>query len=169
MDSECHRRYCYSKIGLRMHHGAGTILGTFLVGEFIMGESLAIKNSCFMWLCIKTRFTLGKTCRRKGFIGPGICSLCHEAEETLNHMLGSCKFFHTSWNEMCWTLQLQSSWKQEQFVDNIKHWFALNGKQKFMISFLLWEVWKARNACIFQDTITPPFRVCIRTLASFKD
>lgn len=57
--------------------------------NLIWGSHFALKISCFMWLYIKKNIHTWKNLQKKGFIGPGICYLCHEVEETLNHLFGS--------------------------------------------------------------------------------
>ena len=53
---------------------------------------LPLKTVIFSWLLLAERILTWNMLQRKGFEGPGICSLCHDAEESITHMMINCSF-----------------------------------------------------------------------------
>jgi hypothetical protein len=48
------------------------------------------KVTLFLWLVLHSSILTWDNLTKRGFVGPSICILCGEAEETLNHLLNTC-------------------------------------------------------------------------------
>ena len=51
-----------------------------------------LKTVIFTWLLLAEHILTWNMLQRKGFEGPGICSLCHDAEECITHLMIECPF-----------------------------------------------------------------------------
>jgi hypothetical protein len=50
------------------------------------------KVSTFLWLLVQNRILTWDNLRKKGFIGPSMCPLCMQQEESMEHLLNQCPF-----------------------------------------------------------------------------
>ena len=61
---------------------------------------LPLKTVIFSWLLLDERIFTWNMLQRKGFEGPGICSLCHDVEENITHMMINCSFSVQVWKHI---------------------------------------------------------------------
>ena len=54
----------------------------------------------FSWLLLGKRILTWNMLQRKGFEGPGICSLCQDAEESITHLMIDCPFSVLVWKHI---------------------------------------------------------------------
>jgi hypothetical protein len=94
---------------------------------------------------------------RKGFVGPSRCNLFHETEETLNHLLGNCKFMMQLW-DLGATKFRRTDLKKDNVIEMVEFWrnnpsknSLINISWEIFPRILMWNVWKERNRRIFKD------------------
>jgi hypothetical protein len=55
------------------------------------------KIICFIWLCLKDQILTSANFRKRGGIGPVVCSLCFQDDETIDHL-----FIHYEYTQIIW-------------------------------------------------------------------
>lgn len=87
----------------------------------------------------------------KGFIGPSCCFLCGMEDETMNHLLNSCKLVASVWD---WMEEIfrQTDHSRESIQDTVSRWRVKYARHEIVnliwclgTGFLVWMVWKERN------------------------
>jgi hypothetical protein len=58
------------------------------------------KVICFMWLCLKDSILTGANYKKRGGIGPVVCSICLQDDETTEHLLIHCEVTKNIWKEI---------------------------------------------------------------------
>ena len=61
---------------------------------------LPLKTVIFSWLLLAERILTWNMLQRKGFEGPGICSLCHAAGENITHLIIDYPFTVLVWKHI---------------------------------------------------------------------
>jgi len=114
------------------------------------------KVTLFLWLVLHSSILTWDNLMKRGFVGPSICILCGEAEETQNHILNTFPFTAQVWDQavliMCTSDRNRDSiqgtltnWRDEAFQSPI-----LNRIWQLIPGFILWQTWKERNRRIFK-------------------
>jgi exonuclease III len=57
------------------------------------------KVSTFLWLIIHNRALTWDNLRKRGFIGPSLCVLCCQHEETKEHLFNGCQYSQRVWDQ----------------------------------------------------------------------
>jgi len=60
-----------------------------------------LKLILFLWLILKNKVLTGENFRIRGGIGPSVCPLCLQAEETIQHLVVDCDISREIWKEVC--------------------------------------------------------------------
>jgi hypothetical protein len=60
------------------------------IWNIIWKSKLWPKISTFLWLMVQNRILTWDNLRKRGFIGPSICHLCQQQEETMEHIFNQC-------------------------------------------------------------------------------
>lgn len=129
---------------------------------------IPLKVTCFLWLCLRNRILTWDNLLKRGFCGPGYCFLCAAADETISHIFESCPFFLSVWKLCQSMLNCAAVWSGSSFLDKVQNWLNLKSSFCELPFFVIWEVWKCRNAAVFQDLRPNPYRVGIKATALFK-
>ncbi|XP_072151401.1 uncharacterized protein [Setaria viridis] len=117
------------------------------------------KCKFFSWLAIQDRIWTADRLQRRGWASNPNCALCEATQETGLHMFTACNYTRNVWAQL-------SAWTRCPAIDpecwtphDALHdwWTALAGAQvankkglRSLIILVLWEVWKERNARVFQ-------------------
>jgi len=109
-----------------------------------------LKMRCFMWLCLRNKVMTGNNYRRRGGIGPSVCHLCLNDEESVNHLFAECGVTLYIWEGVCSLLKLECSWKSSSVEENLKVWFHLNPRDTSVPFLVVWGIWLHRNKIFFQ-------------------
>lgn len=91
-----------------------------------------------------------------------MCFLCREAEEDLHHVFIHCKYVQAFWQTLRGWSYISSEFKGNDLDSVLRSWFALCGNKNTFPLFLIWCIWKARNAGIFEDALPSVFSSATR-------
>jgi hypothetical protein len=79
------------------------------------------KISTFLWLLLQNKILTWDNLQKRGFIGPSICHLCNQNEETMEHLLNSCAISADIWDHAT-----QHLWRthrdQGSIINTIRNW-----------------------------------------------
>ena len=112
----------------------------------------------FIWLVIHNRVWTADRLTKRNLPHPEACPFCDQEEETINHLLMGCVFAREVWTiclQQLGLLQLApqpttvrfSGWWRKTVAAAPKE--ARKGLNSLII-LVAWEVWKHRNACVFE-------------------
>eukprot|EP00253_Pinus_taeda_P008374 PITA_08374 len=136
------------------------------------------KVKLFNWTLLHGKILTAENLRKKGIHGPSICCMCREAEESSSHLFIECPFARTCWNLIASPLNtgdlpnqitiLQKSWGK---------FFPQTNKRKNLTSRmwnsippnLCWQIWIAKNKCIFNNKKPCISRTIAKTLALISE
>jgi len=116
-------------------------------------------------MCHNTLPVRGTLLRRGCRVDPQ-CPLCSDDIETIKHLFGEFPCAYP-----IWALAAHHKWIPQQVqMNRSRYWLQsfgtmnnnCSGKSLQRISFLLWSIWKARNAVIFQNELFNPMKCLIR-------
>jgi hypothetical protein len=119
------------------------------------------KVTLFLWLVSHSSILTWDNLLKRGFVGPSLCTLCGEAEETLNHLLNTCTYTAQIWDQAALIMRTSdrcrdsilatiANWRDQAF-----HSPLLNRIWQLLPGFILWQTWKERNRRIFRGTSLP--------------
>jgi hypothetical protein len=113
------------------------------------------KVATFLWLVAHGKILTQDHLLHRGFSGPGLCTLCHNGSESVDHLLSLAPSIRPS------------GIKESSLLDNPIRTLipfvlpsldgdpmalrTLNWIWQLFPSFVLWEIWKERNRHIFKD------------------
>jgi ribonuclease HI len=131
------------------------------------------KITLFLWLVSHSSILTWDNLTKRGFVGPSLCILCGEAEETMNHLLNSCPYTAQIWDQAA-IIMRTSDRLRDSILETIMEWRDkafhspyLNHIWQLLPGFVLWQVWKERNRRIFRSTSIPwqqCWRYCHRNI-----
>jgi hypothetical protein len=132
------------------------------------------KCKLFAWLIIQNRVWTADRLQKRGWPSCVLCKLCNQVQESADHLLYKCRFTTRIWIELKEWLDLHDvdprAWHNRRTV---KEWWTKSILQrghsrKAMASLAMlvsWEIWKERNARVFQNSATTSFML----IAKIKD
>jgi hypothetical protein len=132
------------------------------------------KCKLFAWLIIQNRVWTADRLQKRGWPSCVLCKLCNQVQESADHLLYKCRFTTRIWIELKEWLGLHDvdprAWHNRRTV---KEWWTKSILQrgqsrKAMASLAMlvsWEIWKERNARVFQNSATTSFML----IAKVKD
>jgi hypothetical protein len=144
-----------------------------LVSEFswliqLWNWKLPLKLKLFMWLAGKGKILTWDALRRRGWEGPGICSLCRHAQEDVSHILIHCDFSSEVWNRTLDYFKLSLSWKGVTLTDCFNSWLSKKSSPNALAVYVSWHLWIERNNALFEERTPSPLAVLHRVLISFN-
>lgn len=136
-------------------------------------ESLP-KIKFFNWTLLHGKLLTAENLKKKGIQGPSICFMCKNSEESLNHLFIECPIASVCWKQIASPLDIGDLPAQIPLLQ--KGWgklFPTASKnstlaKRFWASIppnLCWQIWLARNACIFKDKKPNVHSILARTIA----
>lgn len=119
------------------------------------------KISKFLWLLCHKRILTWDNLRKKSFHGPSRCPNCNQQEETIQHLMYTCRLANKLWEKIEFRCQKRGK-VIEVITNTIRNWTIepyksrlLNSLWKIIPGLLVWTLWKERNGCIFKNQCTP--------------
>jgi hypothetical protein len=127
------------------------------------------KIICFMWLCLKDCILTGANYRKRGGIGPSICSICLRDEETTTHIFLHCETTQSIWKEILSYLKIPEAWSCSSLEDNMFQWFTQYPKMRHIPFLVIWGIWKYMNKLLFENWHRQDSRIVTKILLSIKE
>ncbi|KAM0064119.1 putative reverse transcriptase zinc-binding domain-containing protein [Helianthus debilis subsp. tardiflorus] len=121
-----------------------------------MGEMAPKKANIFAWRGIQNRLASLKNLQKRYInCGSTICRLCCEQNEDSDHLFVKCYVVTIVWKKVCCWCRIPSvlAENMRDLLNSHKLLMMSKLKKKVIQTILLatcWELWKARNALIFQ-------------------
>eukprot|EP00253_Pinus_taeda_P013290 PITA_13290 len=122
-------------------------------------ESLP-KVKLFNWTLLHGKILTSENLRKKGIQGPSICCMCRGAEERSDHLFIDCPVARSCWKLITSPLNigdlpnqislLQKGWGKSFPYAN-KNMNLAKRMWNNIPSNLCWQIWIARNKCIFNN------------------
>ncbi|XP_010419104.1 PREDICTED: uncharacterized protein LOC104704770 [Camelina sativa] len=111
----------------------------------------------FMWQVLSGCISISATLRRRGIACDPGCARCEAEEETINHAIFRCPPARQVW-ALAYVPVGPNSFPTESLYANVDHFLgSLNpGAQVQAFPWLMWYIWKARNACVFENLMEKP-------------
>ncbi|WVZ70115.1 hypothetical protein U9M48_018809 [Paspalum notatum var. saurae] len=111
----------------------------------------------FIWLAIKNTCWTADRLAKRGLPHPSVCPLCDQEKETIQHLLVPCVCSREVWAYFLHALGLSAVAPQSD-TRIFSGWWSLaanrvSGELKRVNSLIIlvaWELWKHRNACVFE-------------------
>jgi len=100
------------------------------------------------WMVLHHRVLTWDNLCRRGWQGPGLCSLCLSEGETIEHLFIHCRFTRNLWNNIFSSLHIVWSWDLMSIKECLLNWYDLNQTHKTLLIFICWGIWKCRNHMI---------------------
>eukprot|EP00253_Pinus_taeda_P015197 PITA_15197 len=132
------------------------------------------KVKLFNWTLLHGKILTAENLRKKGIHGPSICCMCREEEESSCHLFIECPFARSCWNLITSPLNigdlanqitlLQKSWGKS-FPQSSKRKNLATRMWNSIPSNLCWQIWIARNKCIFNNMKPDISRTLAKTIA----
>jgi hypothetical protein len=116
--------------------------------SFIWRNSAPPRVQMFMWLLVQQRIQSRTVLAKKHVLHNSTCEVCHEQEETPDHIISGCAISKLFWQKLDMSYMLQIE------VTNLHTAEPPAGlpKQEFaaFVALSCWHLWKARNATVFR-------------------
>jgi hypothetical protein len=118
------------------------------------------KVKFFAWLANQNRIWTADRLTKRGWPNCGLCPLCKQCTETIDHLLVHCRYTTRLWGLIkVWMGLNDLQPAQWANLDMAAWWSMMAGGRKAMASLTLlvsWEVWNERNARVFRAKNAPP-------------
>jgi ribonuclease HI len=128
----------------------------------VWNKELWPKVSTFLWLVVHNRALTWDNLRKRGFIGPSICALCCQQEESKEHLFNGCHYSQQIWDQGAQAMR-KSNQDRSSINNTIENWDhsnynnpILNLIWQLLPGFILWQIWKERNKRIFRSQSSQP-------------
>jgi len=89
---------------------------------------------------------------KRGFSGPGICVLCSDNEENIDHIFVFCRYTKYIWSRLVHVYSYAQDWGDLPLTNNFEVWAQKQPRRTHLPILVSWILWKARNSAIFEQT-----------------
>ncbi|KAL4340570.1 hypothetical protein GQ457_08G000230 [Hibiscus cannabinus] len=124
----------------------------------------------FLWLSHKAKLMTNVERCRRSLSQQALCPCCHEFPETLLHVFRDCKYVIGVWSRLLPSRHLATfysddfrSWLLSNVATTVMHPTLVTPWHLFFAS-TLWQIWKNRNAWVFNGTMSNVADTVIRSL-----
>jgi hypothetical protein len=113
----------------------------------------------FIWLAINNRCWTSDRLAKRGLPHQAACPLCDQDVETINHILVSCVFAREVWSLVL--NRIIPAVRPPRIDSHFNSWWCRasatlpkDERKGFnsLVVLVVWELWKHRNACVFQGS-----------------
>lgn len=125
-----------------------------------------MRTRLLMWSILDNKIPTGTYLKKRAFNGPTCCVLCHQEEESTQHLFLTCAITISIWTQVLTTLNLNMSWHGADLLIAWDTWWGEATETKTINFSLLvpWHIWLKCNLIIFQDkpaiwNLIPP-KIC---------
>lgn len=107
-----------------------------------------------MWKILFDKIPTASNLMKKSFHVPFWCHLCHNDEESTEHLFLHCPTTKEHWNSIITHYPSLNIWHEHNILDAWSTWCqSQNGKSINMHLLVCWSLWIARNHSIFNHKI----------------
>lgn len=145
-------------------HGPGSDPSWF---NQIWRWQVPLKYKLFVWLAGKGKILTWDKLRRRGWEGPGFCSLCRHAQEDIHHLLIHCDFSRKVWHLLFLHYNLPLSWHGPTVSACFIEWLSNRALPLGLATLVCWNLWIERNFALFEGRAPSIKAVTYRVIASF--
>ncbi|KAK9006621.1 hypothetical protein V6N11_018956 [Hibiscus sabdariffa] len=114
----------------------------------------------FLWLSHKAKLMTNVERCRRSLSQQALCPCCHEFPETLLHVFRDCKYVIGVWSRLLPPRHLATfysddfrSWLHSNVATTVTH-PTLEIPWHLLFASTLWQIWKNRNAWVFNGTMS---------------
>ena len=122
-----------------------------------------------MWLVFNDKTLTWELLQKRGYKGPGRCSLCLRNTDGTHHLFCDCSYFDNLWLLITNYLKIAHSWKKAFVRVNLHVWKQKKFAYEYLPFFIFWEVWKARNVSLFTNYFQRVEVTYAKTLSSMLE
>jgi len=115
----------------------------------IWSWNLAPKIKCFWWLVIQRSILTWDNLVKRGFCGPGICALCSDDSEDIDHLFVFCRYTKHIWTSLVHNYNFALAWGDLPLSENYANSIHNQPRRLHFPILVCWILWKARNKIIF--------------------
>lgn len=126
------------------------------VQKLLWNATIPLKVGCFIWLCLYNsynRILTWANLQKRGFCCPGVCTLCLEGDDHIEHLFGRCVFFQSIWDALRSRWHSLPEWECDSICGNLTAYLNLSSACCINAFYAPWEIWRARNGLLFGGTI----------------
>ena len=124
------------------------------------------KIKIFLWQMCHNALPVRTTLATRGCQVDPQCPLCMTDSETIGHLLRTCPMTTLVWNDARqhqWLSCLPPTTHTQEWLAEFLNFPQVYNKQMLQrITFLLWCIWKARNATVFKNEVFHQLRCLIQ-------
>lgn len=104
----------------------------------------------FIWKACQNALPIKNNLYRRKCVDDPICPLCGEEVETVEHLMLRCPMTYPVWYTCPLRIDVKA-WRESSFKNFLWSYMKDNPKECVgLLSYVAWEVWRARNAAIFE-------------------
>jgi hypothetical protein len=136
--------------------------------QHLWNWKVPLKLKLFSWLVGKEKILTWEALQRRGWEGPGICLLCKNAPEDLQHLLIHCPFSKEVWYRSIKHFSIPIDWCGSSISDCFSLWSSHKSAPPSLAVHISWQIWLERNRVIFEDGLPSLPTVFHKILVSFN-
>jgi ribonuclease HI len=118
---------------------------------------------------LKGRILTGANYRKRGGIGPVVCSLCLKDDETIDHLLIHCEYTQLIWKEILNSLSFQMPGIILLWKVILLQWFTNYPKMRYIPFLVCWRIWKYRNKILFENWQREDLQIITKILLDIQE
>ena len=109
----------------------------------------------FIWKCLSNRLSMAENLFNRHLTREGMCLRCPSQRESGNHLLFRCSFARLVWAISPIPAPSGGDWSESIYANlwsllNFHQHYPQQRKDTKLIPWILWRLWKNRNALIFK-------------------
>ncbi|XP_019224002.1 PREDICTED: uncharacterized protein LOC109205712 [Nicotiana attenuata] len=133
-------------------------------GSWVWNKQNIPKHSFICWLIMQRKLLTKDRPAHKGMGSDGLCVLCGNASELIEHLFYECQFSKLCINEVIKWLKIritnyegQHLWKRvgRKMGNKLRRGFSFA-----VLAALNYHIWKGRNEALWQSSVPRPSRLC---------
>jgi len=119
--------------------------------SFIWNNAAPPRVQLFMWLLLQGRVQSRSVLVKKCVVSDTTCEVCHQHEETAEHIIWGCNLGNTVWRTLGLSTVISTELKSLHTVTPA----AIMPQQEFptFLALVCWHIWKARNSYVFRSEV----------------
>jgi hypothetical protein len=114
-------------------------------------RKIQLKVKVFACLAMEEKILTWDILQKRGWKGPGYCSLCKVDNESINHIFIISLFAMAVWNALTHDQNLNRSWMGVTLVECMKNWTKDKSVPSYLAVYTMWYIWQERNKTLFED------------------